>query len=206
MRLPEPSLRPTPWAGTYPPVWRTVGLGRTERAACVEPAAAAATAASRTAMPTHRAEPPLALRAFERRVIPFLRSGTDTGVRGISAHSHTRRPAGVLSSVRSDRFDAWSAGRRVRSTPRTRMIGEAAAGTDSGRPSARSTRPGGGEPASRHLHVLGEHLHVRQHGHEVRVPGPALHDVHVHVVDHAGARDPAEVPAEVVPLRCVHLC
>src|SRR5215204_4943589 len=53
--------------------------------------------------------------------------------------------------------------------------------------------------------MLRHHLHIRQHRHEVRVAGPARHDVEVNVVDDAGAGDPPEVPAEVVALRAVDL-
>ena len=37
----------------------------------------------------------------------------------------------------------------------------------------------------------GQHLHVGEHGHEVRVARPARHDVQVDVVDHARAGDAA---------------
>ena len=61
-------------------------------------------------------------------------------------------------------------------------------------------RPGGHELPARLQQVLGEHLDVREHRHEIRVPGPARDDVQVDVVDDAGAGDPAEVPARVVAL------
>ncbi len=63
--------------------------------------------------------------------------------------------------------------------------------------------PGGGEPAARLGEVLGDHLHVREHRHEVRVAAPARHDVQVPVVDDPGAGDVADVPADVVALRPV---
>src|SRR2546421_9614429 len=53
--------------------------------------------------------------------------------------------------------------------------------------------------------VLRQHLHVGEHRHEVRVAGPAGDDVEVDVVRHAGAGDPAQVPADVVALRRVGL-
>src|SRR4051812_13218115 len=68
-----------------------------------------------------------------------------------------------------------------------------------------SGRPGCAKPPGCLEQMLGQHLHVREHGHEVRVPGPARDDVLVHVVDDAGARDSAEVPAEVEALRRVDL-
>ena len=66
--------------------------------------------------------------------------------------------------------------------------------------------PGCGEPPARFAQVLRKDLHVGEHRHEVRVAGPARHDVQVHVVDETGAGDPAEVPADVVALRRVGLC
>ena len=69
----------------------------------------------------------------------------------------------------------------------------------------RPAGPGLREPPARLGQVLRQHLHVRKHRHEVRVAGPARHDVQVDVVDHAGAGDPPEVPADVVPLRRVDL-
>ena len=51
----------------------------------------------------------------------------------------------------------------------------------------------------------GHHLHVREHRHEVRVAAPARDDVLVHVVEHPGACDAAEVPADVVPVRREHV-
>src|SRR5215204_3324999 len=53
--------------------------------------------------------------------------------------------------------------------------------------------------------VLGEHLHVGQHRHEVGVAGPARNDVQVDVADDARARDAAEVPPGVVALRRIRL-
>ena len=50
---------------------------------------------------------------------------------------------------------------------------------------------------------FGQHLHVGEHGHEARVAVPARDDVQVHVILDPGARDAAEVPAEVVPVRRV---
>ena len=55
------------------------------------------------------------------------------------------------------------------------------------------------------MKVLRKNLHVGEDGHEVGVACPAGHDVEVNVVDDAGARNPAEVPAEVVALRSVGL-
>ena len=55
------------------------------------------------------------------------------------------------------------------------------------------------------MKVLGENLHVGEDWHEVRVARPAGHDVEVNMVDDAGARNSAEVPAEVVALRPVGL-
>ena len=66
-----------------------------------------------------------------------------------------------------------------------------------------SGRPAGREARSRFQEVLRQHLHVRQHGHEVGVPRPARDDVQVDMVDHAGAGDAAEVPAQVVAVRAV---
>jgi hypothetical protein len=48
--------------------------------------------------------------------------------------------------------------------------------------------------------VLGEHLDVREHGHEVRVAGPARHDVQVDVIDDSCAGHAAQIPADVVAL------
>src|SRR5207248_1271880 len=53
--------------------------------------------------------------------------------------------------------------------------------------------------------VLREHLYVCEDRHEVRVTSPTGGDVQMNVIDDAGAGDAAEVPAEVVTLRAVHL-
>src|SRR3954452_10598686 len=63
------------------------------------------------------------------------------------------------------------------------------------------SRPGVAKPPRRLEQMLGQHLHIGEHGHEVRVARPARDDVLVHVVEDAGARGPAEVPAEVEALR-----
>ena len=59
-------------------------------------------------------------------------------------------------------------------------------------------RPAPPQPPRRLDERLGEHLHVREHRHEVRVARPARNDVQVDVVDDPGARGAAEVPADVV--------
>ena len=64
-------------------------------------------------------------------------------------------------------------------------------------------RPAPPQPPRRLDQRLGEHLHVREHRHEVRVARPARDDVQVDVVDDPGAGGAAEVPADVVPLRPV---
>jgi Ca2+-binding RTX toxin-like protein len=69
----------------------------------------------------------------------------------------------------------------------------------------RSGRPGFGELAAGLDQVFGEHLHVRQHRHEVRVACPARHKMEMNVADDAGAGDPTEVPADVEPLRAEQL-
>src|SRR6476469_8875042 len=45
--------------------------------------------------------------------------------------------------------------------------------------------------------VLGQHLHVAEHGHEARVAVPAWDDMQVEMVDDPGAGCSTEVPAEV---------
>ena len=62
-------------------------------------------------------------------------------------------------------------------------------------------------PQSRRGRVerLGQHAHLAHDGHEVGVAVPARHQVHVHVVDDAGAGRTAEVQADVHPLRVVDL-
>ena len=68
---------------------------------------------------------------------------------------------------------------------------------------AQRLAPGRAQPVARLEQVLGEDLHVREHGHEVRVARPARDDVQVDVVRDAGAGDAAEVPAEVEAARPV---
>jgi hypothetical protein len=51
--------------------------------------------------------------------------------------------------------------------------------------------------------MLRDHLQVGEHRHEVRVSGPARHDVEMDVVGDARPRDATEVPAEVEPFRAV---
>src|SRR4051812_41931206 len=51
--------------------------------------------------------------------------------------------------------------------------------------------------------MLRQYLHIGEHRHEVRVSLPTGDDVEMHVVDHPGAGDAAEVPAGVVALRGV---
>ncbi len=64
----------------------------------------------------------------------------------------------------------------------------------------RLARPGVGEARARRRQMLGNHLHVAEHRHEVRVAGPARHDVQVTVVGDPRTGDAADVPAEVVAL------
>ena len=59
------------------------------------------------------------------------------------------------------------------------------------------------EAGAGRLEVLGQHLDVGEHGHEVRVAAPARHDVLVQVARDRAARDRAEVPADVESLRPV---
>src|SRR3954447_738113 len=51
--------------------------------------------------------------------------------------------------------------------------------------------------------MLGDHLDVPEHGHEVRVAAPARDDVEVAVIRDPGPGDPADVPAEVEALGAV---
>src|SRR2546430_3597473 len=66
-----------------------------------------------------------------------------------------------------------------------------------------SLRPGLDKTLPRLRQMFREHLHVGQHRHEIRVPGPAGDHMLVHVVDDPGAGDAAQVPAQVVALRLV---
>src|SRR6188508_1207881 len=45
--------------------------------------------------------------------------------------------------------------------------------------------------------MLGEHLHVGEHGHEVRVSGPARDNMEMDVVRDSRTGDATEVPAQV---------
>jgi hypothetical protein len=47
------------------------------------------------------------------------------------------------------------------------------------------------------LKVLGDHPHIGQDGHEIRVTLPARNDVLVHVIDDSGSGAAPEVPADV---------
>src|SRR6266545_4438570 len=78
-------------------------------------------------------------------------------------------------------------------------------GFDPRRPLSPLRRPGFGELAARLHEVFGKHLHVGEHGHEVRVAGPAWNEMEVDVIGHPRTGDAAEVPAEVVTLRRVDL-
>ena len=106
----------------------------------------------------------------------------------------------------SSRRRRRSSARPGTGSTRSRISRISAPSTARAWPPSRGRDPGVREPAARLGQVLRQHLHVREHRHEVRVAGPARHDVQVDVVDHAGAGDPAEVPADVVPLRRVELC
>src|SRR3954471_4683989 len=53
-------------------------------------------------------------------------------------------------------------------------------------------RPGLTKTPRRLEQMLGQDLDVREHGHEVRIAGPARDDVLVHMVGDTGAGDPAE--------------
>ena len=65
------------------------------------------------------------------------------------------------------------------------------------------SRPRLAQALARLEQVLGDHLHVREHRHEVRVAGPARDDVQMDVVGDPRAGDSAEVPAEVEAVRPV---
>src|SRR5206468_11851670 len=68
-----------------------------------------------------------------------------------------------------------------------------------------SARPRIAQATRRLEQVLGQHLHVGEHGHEVRVARPSRDDVQVYVIEDPRACDPPEVPAEVEALRRVLL-
>jgi len=51
--------------------------------------------------------------------------------------------------------------------------------------------------------MLGDHLDVGEHRHEVRVAGPARHHVQVPMVGDADAGDAPDVPAEIEAVGCV---
>ena len=79
-----------------------------------------------------------------------------------------------------------------------------AADVEGARAARRLARPGRPQEVARLEQVLGNHLHIGEHGHEVRVARPAWDDVLVDVVGDAGACRMAEVPAEVESARAVH--
>ncbi len=121
-----------------------------------------------------------------------------------------RRPR-AAAAARPSTTGSWTARARRRSAgpraaarrPRAACRCSSARRARGARAAGSSARPRRGEPPPRLVQVLGHDLHVGEHRHEVRVAGPARDDVLVHVVDDPGARDAAEVPAEVEALRVV---
>ena len=53
--------------------------------------------------------------------------------------------------------------------------------------------------------VLGEHFHIGEDGHEIRVSAPTRHHMQVHMVGDPGAGDPSQVPSQVEAGGPVHL-
>src|SRR5947209_3740071 len=66
---------------------------------------------------------------------------------------------------------------------------------------ANLTRERGAQSARCLEQVLGQHLRGPEDGHEARVAVPAGDDVEMNVVLDSGSGDPADVPAEVEPVR-----
>src|SRR5262245_13270879 len=61
------------------------------------------------------------------------------------------------------------------------------------------------KPGRCRAEILGQHAHVANDGHEVRVTAPARHQMHVDVMDDACAGRTAEVHADVDALRLIGL-
>ena len=53
----------------------------------------------------------------------------------------------------------------------------------------------GPKPLGRARQLFGQHADVADDRHEVGVARPARHEVHVQMIEHAGARRPSEVHA-----------
>src|SRR3954453_16482967 len=113
----------------------------------------------------------------------------------------SRRPISSGPGVRVTRRASDTSHEPMTSAQRTKAASSPSVRTISS--GTLSAGPGVGEPRAGCQQVLRDHLHVAEHGHEVRIAAPARNDVQVAVVGDAGSGNAADVPAEVVALRGV---